>query len=114
MRPGRRAAILVVALTLFSAIACETPQSAGATVTGLVVDVSAKSLLDIDTLTIEDEEGREWSFTGRSYRGFTPSHLRQHMVEASQVAVTYLEEGDELIIQEIRDYTPGTTPVPHE
>lgn len=82
--------------------------------TGHVVDVSAKSLLEIDVLTVADDEGTEWRFSGRGYRGVTPSHLRQHMVQVFQVVVTYREEGDELIIEEIRDYTPGETPAPHE
>lgn len=112
---ARWAAVLAVAvLAMFAAAACETPGSAEATVTGLVIDVSAKSLLEIDVLTIEDDEGTEWRFSGRGYRGVTPSHLRQHMVQVFRVAVTYREEGEELVIEEIRDYTPGATPGPHE
>ena len=118
LRPVRlewRAAVLAVAiLALFSAGACETPGSAGATVTGHVIDVSAKSLLEIDVLTIEDDDGTEWSFSGRGYRGVTPSHLRQHMVQVFRVEVTYRDEGEDLIIQEIRDYAAGATPSPHE
>ena len=83
-------------------------------VTGHVVDVSARSLLEIDVLTIEDDEGKEWRFSGRGYRGVTPSHLRQHMVQVFQVVVTYREEGDGLVIEEIRDYAAGATPGPHE
>ena len=112
---GRRAAVFAVAvLVLFSAVACETPGSAEATVEGYVIDVSARSLLEIDVLTIEDGEGKAWSFSGRGYRGITPSHLRQHMVQVFQVVVTYRDEGGDLIIQEIRDYTPSATPAPHE
>ena len=114
-RLGRSAVVLAAAvLALFSAVACETPGSAEASVEGYVIDVSAKSLLEIDVLTIEDGEGKEWSFSGRGYRGITPSHLRQHMVQVFRVAVTYREEGKELIIEEIRDYTPGATPGPHK
>ena len=115
VRLDRRAAIFAAAvLVLFSAVACETPGSAEASVEGYVIDVSARSLLEIDVLTIEDGEGKEWSFSGRGYRGITPSHLRQHMVQVFRVAVTYREEGKELIIEEIRDYTPGATPGPHK
>ena len=110
-----RAVALAVALfALFSAMACEISGGVEGTVTGHVIDVSAKSLLEIDVLTIEDDEGTEWSFSGRGYRGVSPSHLRQHMLQIFQVVVTYREEGDELIIEEIRDYTPGETPGPHE
>ena len=114
-RPVRLSAVLAVAvLVLLASTGCETPGSDEASITGIVIDVSAKSLLEIDVLTIEDDEGKEWSFNGRGYRGVTPSHLRQHMVQVFRVAVTYRDEGEELIIREIRDYTPGTTPVPHE
>ena len=111
----RRGGVLAVVLfALLSAVACEPTGSAEATVTGHVIDVSARSLLEIDVLTIEDEEGAEWSFSGRGYRGVTPSHLRQHMLQVFQVVVTYREEGGELVIEEIRDYTAGATPGPHE
>ena len=114
-RLERRAALLAMAvLAVLSTVACGTSGGVEATVTGHVVDVSARSLLEIDELTVEDDEGKEWSFSGRGYRGVTPSHLRQHMLQVFQVAVTYREEGDELIIEEIRDYTPGATPGPHE
>ena len=114
-RLGRSAAVLAAAvLALFSAVACETPGSAEASVEGYVIDVSARSLLEIDVLTIEDDDGAEWSFSGRGYGGVTPSHLRQHMLQAIQIMVTYRDEGGDLIIQEIRDYTPSATPAPHE
>ena len=114
----RSAAVLVVAvLALFPAYACGTGgtgESSEDTVTGHVVDVSARSLLEIDVLTIEDDDGAEWSFSGRGYGGVTPSHLRQHMLQAIQIMVTYRDEGNVLLIQGIRDYTPGGTPTPHE
>ena len=114
-RPERRAAVLAVAvLALFNAGACDTTGSAEDTVTGHVIDVSAKSLLEIDVLTIEDGEGAEWRFSGRGYRGVSPSHLRQHMLQGFQIVVTYRDEGESLVIREIRDYTPGATPAPHE
>lgn len=114
-RLARWAAVPFVAvLALLSAVACETPGSVEGMVTGHVVDVSARSLLEIDVLTVEDEEGAEWRFSGRGYRGVSPSHLRQHMVQVFQVVVTYREEGDGLVIEEIRDYTAGATPGPHE
>ena len=118
VRLGRSAAVLVAAvLALFPAVACGTGgtvESSEDTVTGHVVDVSARSLLEIDVLTIEDDDGAEWSFSGRGYSGVTPSHLRQHMLQAIQIMVTYRDEGDVLLIQGIRDYTPSATPAPHE
>ncbi len=115
IRLGRRAAVLaVVVLALFNTGACDTTGSAEDTVTGHVIDVRARSLLEIDALTIEDDEGAEWKFSGRGYRGVSPSHLRQHMIQGFQVVVTYRDEGESLIIREIRDYTPGATPAPHE
>ena len=106
--------MVAAVLALFPAYACETGESSEDTVTGYIVDVSARSLLEIDVLTIEDEDGAEWSFSGRGYGGVTPSHLRQHMLQAIQIVVAYRDEGDVLLIQEIRDYAPGATPAPHE
>ena len=115
IRLDRRAAVLAVALlALFHAQACGTTGSAEDTVTGQVIDVSAKSLLEIEVLTVEDDAGTSWSFSGRGYRGVSPSHLRQHMLQGLQVVVTYRGEGEDLLIRDIRDYTPGATPAPHE
>ena len=115
IRVDRRAAVLAVALlALFHAGACGTAGSAEDTVTGHVIDVSAKSLLEIEVLTVEDDSGTAWKFSGRGYRGVSPSHLRQHMLQGLQVVVTYRGEGEDLLIRDIRDYTPGATPAPHE
>ena len=36
------------------------------------------------------------------------------MLQGLQIVVTYRGEGEDLLIRDIRDYTPGATPAPHE
>ena len=115
IRLDRRAAAFAVAvLALVHADACGTGGSADETVIGHVTDVSAKSLLEIDVLTIEDGDRVVRDFSGRGYRGVSPSHLRQHMLQGLQIVVTYRDNGEDLLITEIRDHAPGATPAPHE
>ena len=45
---------------------------------GLVLEVNAKSLFDIESLTIVDNVGNTWNFTAIGFRGFTLSHLKEH------------------------------------
>lgn len=66
-------------------------------VRGLVTDVEAKSLLKLELLRVTDEQNTEWEFrpgrdgvTGAGH-DYTPSHLRQHMVQGVPVIVTYRE-----------------------
>ena len=89
------------------------PAGDGEVVRGYVIEVKARSLVEIEALRIEDAEGVVWELSGRGYRGVSPSHLRQHMLEGAPVAVTYREEVGELRIHEVTDYVPGATPAPH-
>ncbi len=75
------------------------------TVRGAIVDVSARSLLELDTLTVEDASKMRWTLEarGKVFQGFTPSHLREHMLLGLPVTVKYHREGDALVIDEISD-----------
>lgn len=73
------------------------------TVTGIVLEVVPTSIVVTGTLRVKDENGRVWSFDGRDYRGFTPSHLREHMLLGLGVVVRFHRDGAILKVVEIRD-----------
>lgn len=70
---------------------------------GVIIDVQATSLTQIDSFTLRDNEGRVLVFriapdvTDDPQEGFLPSHLRSHAVLAEQVVVFYREEQGELL-----------------
>lgn len=107
----KKGAFLALALTLAVAgtFACGGGPSGGRatekeqSVSGVIVEVKAASLLELDTLTLEDSTGRRWSFQGRSYRRLTPSHLREHMLQGLPVTVVFRRDGDTLYIDDITD-----------
>ena len=82
-------------------------------VSGVVLKVTAKSLTQIDMLTVQDETGVTWEFLGGTYRGISPSHMREHMVQGLRVTVWYREENSLLVVDEVGDYVPERTPAPH-
>ena len=74
-------------------------------VTGLIQQVEPRSLLQIGSLTVVDSSGKEWVFEGgqRAPAGFSPSHLRDHMLSGLTVTVTYHREDGSLVIDDITD-----------
>lgn len=72
---------------------------------GMVQAVEPRSPLDIESLTVVDSEGVVWVFQGgpRTPAGFTPSHLREHMLLGEPVSVFYHAEGEALVIDDITD-----------
>ena len=106
---------LAVGLLAGVALACGAEDGPGtaASVSGVVLDMSAQSLVQIESLTLQDEAGAAWDFVGGGYKGVSPSHLRQHMVQGLPISVSFHEEGGVLVIDEIGDFMPGVTPTPH-
>ena len=86
--------LLISAALAISALACGSDSDDSKTVTGQVVDVQAVSLEAFSSLTVRDEDGREWTFKGGLFTGFTPSHLVAHRAENAPVVVTYRENAD--------------------
>ena len=73
-------------------------------VRGVVVQVEARSLTELGFLDVREDSGFVWRFQpGSSYRGFTPSHLREHMVQGLGVTVVYHSEDGVLLIDDITD-----------
>ena len=78
-----------------------SPQS----VRGLIRDVEARSLLELESLTVEGQRGRVWRFEARGEKlpELTPSHLREHMVLGQPVTVTFHQEDGVLVLDAITD-----------
>lgn len=78
-------------------------------VRGLVTAVEARSLLELELLRVTDEQNTEWEFRpGRegvtgAIHDYTPSHLRQHMVQGVPIIVAYREIDGVLTIVSISE-----------
>ena len=101
-----------VCLALILAVACgqNKPGLAGqepGQVEGLIVEVVARDIDEVETLRIRDSGGKIWTFTTEGYTGITPAHLREHQLFGDTVTVTYQEKdgpnGRVLVASEIAD-----------
>lgn len=80
--------ILLVAAVVLT-MACGGGET---TVRGVVVEVEARSILEVATLTIKEEgSGKVWTFQADGPVGFTPSHIREHMMQGRLVTVRFRE-----------------------
>ena len=104
--------LLLVPITLIAtALACGAGTSSDSKgqssemVHGLVRAVQTRSLLELESLTVEDDDGTEWRFEarGRRFADFTPSHLREHMVLGVPVTATFHRENGVLVLDDITD-----------
>ncbi|MCY4654288.1 MAG: hypothetical protein OXC95_14130 [Dehalococcoidia bacterium] len=76
---------------------------------GLITSVEARTLLDLESIEVTDDEGKTLEFhaAGRRFMDFTPSHVREHMLQGLGVIVTYRKSEDgALHIVDIRDRPP--------
>ena len=87
-------AIWAALLTAICVIVACQPATGDGVVVGHVVEVTAKSLVEFETLTIVDNDGKEWLFSGGKFPGFTPSHLEEHQALGEPVRVFYVTEED--------------------
>jgi hypothetical protein len=74
-------------------------------VRGRLTDVQAASLLEIESITVETESGETYVLEAgnRIFSGFTPSHLREHMLQGNLVTALFEDEGDKLILKDVLD-----------
>jgi hypothetical protein len=101
---GRLASFgLVLALLL---LAC-TRDAGPKTVDGLVVNVTAASFSQIARFDVRTDDSRIITFAVEGDVGVTPSHLRQHMVLAEPVIVTYRESADGPVATLVEDRSGG-------
>ena len=91
---SRLRAICVALLTAICVMVACQPAAGDGVVVGHVIDVTAKSLVEVETLTVVDDDGKEWVFNGGEFPGFTPSHLEEHQALGEPVRVFYVTEED--------------------
>ena len=100
------ALLLICALAACSADAADAPTLPSLqAVRGQVLRVEARSLIELETLEIQDESGAIWRFEGRGkvIPGFAPSHLNEHKLLGLSVEVTFYREGDALVLHDVTD-----------
>ena len=88
---------VTTSLTCVEGTVCES------SIRGHVVSVQASSVSQITSLVVRDSEGSDWAFVGDDYQGFSPSHLREHMLQGLPITVIFRENGKNLSIKEITD-----------
>jgi hypothetical protein len=102
-----------LAATFFMLLACgagiipgaatSRPGEASGKVAGLVVEVTGRNIVELETLGIRDEDGTVWTFTAEGPLEFSPSHLREHQLFGETVTVSYVRRKDVLVAVEISD-----------
>ncbi len=73
------------------------------TVSGLVIEVQSKSILELDTISLLTESGDTMVFDarGKRFSGFDPSHLRAHV--GTRLSISFHREDGALVIDSITD-----------
>ena len=107
---GPASFVIAVALAISSA-ACGSGENGviggpeTTSVHGLLQEVEARSLLEIGSLTVRDDDGRDWVIEGggTEISGFSPSHVREHMVLGQPVTVFLHREDGVLVLEDITD-----------
>ncbi len=93
---------LVACLVLAAGLVASCGSDGERSVVGVIIDVQATSLTEIDSFTLRANEGRMLVFQVASdaaqdlREGFFPGHLRTHALAAEQVTVFYREENGRL------------------
>lgn len=93
--------VLLAAAILFIAFGVLSVLGTGKMASGQVVSVESASVTTISSLTIRDDSGELWTFSGTgTFSGFTPSHLEEHRALQESVTVEYekTDSGELLII----------------
>ena len=75
------------------------------TARGHVVGVESRTLLELDFVRVRTEAGEtiQLSARGKSFPGFSPAHLREHMIQGLPVTVSYHRENGEFVLDDVRD-----------
>lgn len=104
--------VIALALLLLGALAACSADASDATalpslqaVRGQVLQVEARSLIELEALEIQDAHGAIWRFEGRGkvIPGFAPSHLNEHRILGLSVEVAFYREGDALVLYDVTD-----------
>jgi hypothetical protein len=99
--PGRW--LVALALVAVLAVSACDRGPTNQTARGLVVNVQVASFSQIGSFDLRGDDGQVRTFAVEGNPGITPSHLREHMVLALPVIVTYHRLQGDLIATEIDD-----------
>jgi hypothetical protein len=86
-----------------STIACSPSAPPASTLRGVLLQVVAPSLTQVDSFSVRDDSGQVWDFRAAAdfnagaTHVMTPGHMRQHMALGDPVTITYRAEGATLI-----------------
>lgn len=70
---------------------------------GMVLEVVARNITEVETLRLLGEDGQEYRFTSERFVGFTPSHLREHQLFGQPVIVSFFQKSGQLVAVDITD-----------
>jgi hypothetical protein len=100
---------LVACLALAAVFAASCGDDGERSVVGVIIEVQATSLTEIDSFTLRDNDGRTLVFRVAQdaaqdpQEGFLPGHLRTHALAVEQVTVFYREEDGGLLALRLED-----------
>ncbi len=99
-RPAAASLVVLAMALLLAAVACGGGEKR---VTGRVLEAVERSLTEIESLRLRDDDGRVWEFSTQGPVGTAAAHLRQHQIAGERIVVRYREEGGRLIAFEVKD-----------
>ena len=70
---------------------------------GMVLEVNARDISQIESFRLSGEDGSEYIFTTKDFIGFSPSHLVEHQVQGHSVLVKYINDHGILVALELTD-----------
>jgi len=100
-RPASKLALVVGAVLLLTVAACG--DGGEKQVSGFVLRAVERSITEIESLRLQDDDGLVWEFTTQGPVGTSASHLRQHRLAGERIIVTYREVDGLLIASDITD-----------
>ena len=97
-----------LAATLLLAWACGSPGTTATLVPagqvrGHILEVAEGEDDKLAGLRLRDSSGRVWTFTAEGNLAFSVSHTRLHQVLGQTLLVSYVTEGEGLLIVELTD-----------
>jgi hypothetical protein len=105
-----RSVLAAALLAAFACTACGGGNSKTMTATGIIFDVQAPSLTQLDGFTLHTDDDKTLTFKiapeanqQDPQNGFVAGHLRTHALASTRVRITYRVENGELLATRIED-----------
>jgi hypothetical protein len=112
-----RGALIVSGLCVLF-VACGGGNSGERSTDGVIIDVDAPTLTEINSFTLRTLDGDTLVFEispdaeQDPVEGFFPGHLRSHAIAAEQVRIFYVRSGDRRLATRLQDLGVSVTPAP--